>query len=117
MSIATPTCCEYAKAFITLYYGYCTATYESMEWALNNKPHWFIRGAKLTEARFYSSDLPDAKIEYCPKCGTKLPEIRIKAHRPKNVMSVTDGGYYCDTCKKRLMECKCHRPEEMWEVV
>lgn len=120
MSVPAPTCCEYAKAYITLFYDYCEASYESKEWFLNNKPHWFVRGAKIDDMARYTTnpeDRPDAHIKYCPSCGKELPEIRKKKKPLKKVVSVTDGGYYCDTCKKRLMECQCHRPEEMWEVV
>jgi len=56
-------------------------------------------------------------VEFCPHCGTKLPEVRLKTPAPKDVCIVSDGGYNCDTCKQRLRQCKCKSPEFLYEIV
>ncbi len=53
---------------------------------------------------YYKSDL---SVNFCPFCGSKLPEI-VRVDRPKlRVHSDMDGGYYCGTCKERNRNCKC----------
>lgn len=32
------------------------------------------------------------------------------------IMTITDGGYYCATCERRLMECRCAPAERLWEA-
>lgn len=109
----TPVCCKYAQFFITLQYE--DYWVEDANYFLKTTPFWVVRGSKMFP--FDSSEQISQKITLCPSCGSKLPHIRIKATLPTKVMSVKDGGYYCNTCHNRLNECRCSRPEEMWEAI
>jgi hypothetical protein len=62
----------------------------------------------------YLTERPEAK--FCPYCGTAVPEMR-RVSPSTPVCRVTDGGYYCDTCKERLSSCTCLPPEAAWEPV
>lgn len=48
-------------------------------------------------------------VRFCPYCGQKLPKMVLKKAPPQNshLCTVTDGGYYCDTCNERLDACIC----------
>lgn len=62
--------------------------------------------------------VPDgARIRFCPFCGAAVPAIRLRKRPPKRIRVVTDGGYYCDTCKLRLESCGCASIERLWEPV
>jgi len=55
------------------------------------------------------------EVRQCPFCGEHMPEIirpLVKSDRP--ICACSDGGYYCDTCKQRLMCCSCLRPDKAW---
>jgi hypothetical protein len=56
------------------------------------------------------------EISFCPFCGASPPQIRPRKNPPAKVRKITDGGYYCDTCKERLNACECHPPEHLWEI-
>ena len=53
--------------------------------------------------------------EYCPFCSYPLPKMVRKEPPPPHICRVTDGGYYCDTCKQRLNECICDPPGAAFE--
>jgi methionyl-tRNA synthetase len=106
--VAVPTCCE---AGTQLRLGYLNYYTEDKDFFLKTKPEWLVR---LWDVH-YETDRAHA-IQFCPFCGKPLPKIRLKVKIPKRVMTMTDGGYYCDTCGKRLMECNCLPPEVMWEI-
>jgi len=109
----TPQCCQYSKYFITLifesYFGHDPDFFKS------SKPFWVVRGAISDDPCNYKQR--DREISFCPSCGKELPDIRLKQHPPEKVTVITDGGYYCDTCKERLMCCTCAKPDELWEIV
>lgn len=52
-------------------------------------------------------------VDYCPHCGERLPAV-VPVEPKGKVCLVTDGGYYCETCKKRLSECQCLPPAFRW---
>jgi len=56
--------------------------------------------------------MPEAK--FCTFCGEALPKMVRKATPPIPLCIVTDGGYYCDTCKQRL-PCTCLPPSAAFE--
>lgn len=57
-----------------------------------------------------------ATICCCPFCGVPVPGLRLRARPPRRVCATLDGGYYCDTCARRLIECRCAPPERLWEA-
>lgn len=70
-------------------------------------------------AYFYDSAIAlhqTVTVDNCPFCGKKLPEIDLVKRRGK-VSVIIDGGYYCDTCKERLCNCKCLPMEFFWGPV
>lgn len=115
----TPKCCEYAKTYVVLTYKYHEADFDDKAWFDNNKPHWVVRGTEADMDYIIQTNHDNRcpkEIHFCPHCGMKLPEIVKKTNPPKKIRVISDGGYYCDTCGKRLMLCECHRQEEMWET-
>ena len=54
------------------------------------------------------------KVNFCPHCSKRLPDIeRRKTDKP--ICDITDGGFYCNTCKRKLCECGCYPPEYAWK--
>ena len=99
----TPKCCkendEHAALFLSL------DIYEG-----EKKPKWVVR---VYDKKYHCDNVIEAK--FCPFCSkpvTKIVPSRIK----EKIMKVTDGGYYCDTCKDRISNCQCLPPEFAWKA-
>ncbi len=108
-----PQCCDYAKKYILLRYAeYYT---DNPRHFLETIPFWRINGSR-PEQEDYIPASEESQIHFCPNCGKKLPQIKMKEVLPEKVMVISDGGYYCDTCGERLHACTCTHPEEMWEL-
>ena len=56
-------------------------------------------------------------VKFCPFCSTALPDIEMRKECPKNICVISDGGYYCDTCKERLHACECLPPDHRWKII
>jgi hypothetical protein len=52
----------------------------------------------------------------CPFCAAKLPEVELKTKIPQKVLSITDGGYYCNSCKERCQCCRCYPMEAKYQI-
>ena len=112
--LTTPRCCEEVIQYRSVYLRYPEdAIYGSNKNGQKGfKPQW-VTGINDQAGERVSGP---AIARYCPHCGTPTPEI-IKRSTKKKICVVTDGGYYCDTCKERLRECQCALPEYAWEPV
>lgn len=77
-------------------------------WGLYLKPY-VLRWDHASEERVH--------VAFCPFCGTKVPEVRLRADPPVKICAVLDSGYYCATCEERLQGCRCDLPERLWERV
>jgi hypothetical protein len=111
----TPKCCKPVQNFVAIYLRF--------PWDPENdyvgSPEWVLRIDHLGSAPGYARDYVRSTSDkplYCPFCGAKLPEVERNPKPPKPVAVITDGGYYCDTCKKRLMVCRCYAPEFAWRI-
>ena len=71
------------------------------------------RGLAASDPNYYAGAYPEPK--FCPYCGTALPKLVRKKPMPKNICRVTDGGYYCSTCRERLDNCLCDPPASAFE--
>lgn len=84
--------------------------------AKDTKPKWKARPS-------FPFDLPtevtEAHVEvfFCPLCGKRLPDLKRVEKEPAKVRYMTDGGYYCSTCKRRGNECRCAIESQCWEPV
>lgn len=97
----TPQCCEKAKN--------TAAVFLSIDiYSDEQKPKWVTR---THYTKYQSTSIREAY--FCPFCSTAVPEI-VPSGETKPICSVTDGGYYCDTCKERLNCCTCLPPELAW---
>jgi hypothetical protein len=81
---------------------------------------WRIRVGERFHSDFFTGDICEyisgfPNPEYCPFCGSTLPNMVRKDPPPPNICRVTDGGYYCDTCKERLNGCICDPPAAAFE--
>jgi len=113
-SIVLPGCCERSiKARMPfLYLNYGTHLVEEDEENIENaKPEWrcvnlgheWIMGLDGGDLSYYDLDLA---MNFCPFCGSKLPEI-VRVDRPELQVG-KHGDYYCGTCDKRNRECECY---------
>ena len=115
-----PECCEYSKSFIVLQGTYDWINVD--EGRVINPPRWNIRGGEVDKDTFVRKMSENAlgsdfyAIDFCPKCGVRLPEIKLKDVMPEPMREIIDGGYYCNTCKERLHACECYPYEAMWEL-
>ena len=75
------------------------------------KPKWFVLSYDYARGCSFK-----VEVSFCPHCGKKLPDLKERENPPDKICQVTDGGYYCDVCNKRLSECRCLPPEHAWEV-
>ncbi len=78
-------------------------------------PAWTIH-AKTFVTRWEHSDEVSKVVAFCPFCGTKVPDVRLRTEGPEKICVVLDGGYRCNTCKERLVNCECSLPERLWEA-
>lgn len=102
-----PLCCTHEGFLLTqfirepiIFVGYNYADWVNVCYGKDVKPHWILSRTVY--------------VRFCPYCGIKLREIVERIGGPENICTITDGGYYCDTCKKRLNECQCEMPWMRW---
>ncbi len=108
-----PNCCQDVQSPDHVAVYLCEVTGHSADGSEDPDPpefRWVIMGkernARCEDGWFSRTAL----AKHCPFCGQKLPELRI-VDAPGPVCTVTDGGYYCDTCGDRLDSCQCYPPE------
>jgi hypothetical protein len=117
-SIPRPLCCELQRKFPTIIanvdiYNEGDSYLVEAKWTL--QPIEYI--ARDTQYKMGTKYFEVEKTpKFCPYCGKRLPKLVRKKNPPKNVCRVVDTGYYCDTCKERLMACTCYHPTALWEV-
>lgn len=104
----TPECCEAVKENLTVVLRYDEGHYYG---TMTDKPKWKSYG---WNSKYECHHLREVK--FCPHCGTPTPKIRLKKKSRKKICTVSDGGYYCDTCDDRLNECQCAPQEALWEI-
>lgn len=75
----------------------------------DQKPEWRIRGMRRG---MECSEV----IFYCPICGQKLPDF-VKRKNPAKRIRVSSDGDYCDTCQKRLWDCRCLASCMAWRFI
>jgi len=122
----TPKCCKKVQEKQTVFLAYHSDNLEEYEkmWEDGEekkgpnerkkmyekyRPVW-VTGHWNSEFRCWGM----VKIKFCPHCSRSVPKIE-RRKTARKICSVTDGGSYCDTCKKRLRECTCYRPEYAWK--
>ena len=128
-SIPIPQCCEEQRARPTIMamidcYGDDNYDPDNPEadWEPDTAtltPIWYVACLETFDrARFRENRdaRPTNEPKFCPYCGAKLPKLVRKKKPPKRLCRITDGGYYCDTCKERLDACACYPPEAGWEI-
>ena len=115
-------CCERGARFARLRHAselFYDSEYENRTEYLvrfrETPPSWMLVVESLRDAGLppHTETVP---FDFCPFCGTKVPPVRLRAREPKKLCVVLDSGYYCDTCKRRLMECRCAMPDQLWEI-
>jgi hypothetical protein len=61
---------------------------------------------------------PGVKVDYCPWCGSKLPELEVNPNPPSPLQTAhkpIDNGY-CATCDERHICCGCHPHTWAWRI-
>jgi hypothetical protein len=116
-AVVRPNCCHAIQKYPVL--SFVVNYHESDSITASGK--WHIGTSDSFWYDFYTEDLTKyiedmPEPEYCPFCGTHVPNMVRKNPPPPHVCRVTDGGYYCDTCKQRLNECICDPPSAAFEA-
>ena len=104
--LVRPNCCEQVQSDLHLVvFLHTDSTYfydesEDRE-PLPPMPRWCVFGKARSKVHthIWGSGHSCIKVEHCPFCGEKLPEL-VPASPPGPIMTVNDGGYYCATCKE-----------------
>lgn len=103
----SPQCCEAIRIYPAVAF---TVDYDRDGDSHKATGRWYVKPVELipevADWRLLDPDLRPVP-QFCPYCGTPLPKMRRKDPVPKTVCRVTDGGYYCDTCRERLDYCLC----------
>lgn len=124
----TPKCCKKVQESQTVFLSYGAYSNEEYEklWYYEDgeentssenrkkmyekhQPQW-VSGQWNSEHRCWGH----VRVKFCPHCSRPLPEIERRETKRK-IRSITDGGYYCDTCGERIMACNCYDPEYAWK--
>jgi hypothetical protein len=111
----TLECCAKAKKFRTVILSYGSqskAIYDLEVFDGSLKPKWCTRTLPQLAAENFSEIV---EVDFCPHCGTPVPEIEPRV-TDKKISRYSDGGYYCDTCKERLSSCSCLPTIFCWQI-
>ena len=96
---------------------------------IRHESHVTIEGVNKVDTSTFvdppENDWPEAGVDdllrswgfepkYCPFCGEGMPEIVLRFDPPEKIATCSDGGYYCNTCNKRLSACQCYPPQWKW---
>lgn len=122
----TPGCCEEMRKTEAVFlaypgdflYGDFDMTDEACrdpERFKKTPPGWYLLSPKGGSR--HAALMSEIEAKCCPFCGKPLPALKLRAEPPEKVVSITDGGYYCDTCHERLECCVCANPVWLWEPV
>lgn len=113
------TCCDQGADFVflrldaeALYYTDHENRDAYLAIARETPPKWVVLARNITRQL-------DAYVTVaaCPFCATPVAAVRLRTQPPRRICVVIDGGYYCDTCARRLIACRCAPPEQLWEAV
>jgi hypothetical protein len=107
--IPSPQCCEKMRTHPTV-----RLNVMDLDANLLPNPSW-VGPATTIEDRFGAAIEVEEKMNFCPYCGTTLPEVE-PIEPPEPYCRITDGGYYCDTCRQRLPCCYCNPPVTAWRT-
>ena len=126
--VISPTCCEQMQTHLAVqlripYFRFIEGENAKPVWklVLNFEPDHVTELLRdKATGQLITAELADewAVAAFCPFCATKIPEIVPAQPDPnKKYCQVTDGGYYCNTCKERLNACTCYPPEHLWAAM
>lgn len=118
-SLPRPTCCTKIIDYpiINLASTTTEGEAENPRWLMQVETPYPRNIHRESNVNGYFDFVPqNIEMDKCPFCSTKLPEVELKTRMPKNIMTITDGGYYCDTCKDRLNCCDCYPSEAKYKV-
>lgn len=104
-----PTCCLAARieGVVWLTVDYDNTPTEEARWAVAHNHDLRSEARRVNRVQTFG-DTPAPK--YCPFCGTGLPFMVRVESPPEPLCVITDGGYYCDTCRERADACLCYPP-------
>ena len=107
----TPDCCHDVGQHCTVFLSWSFAPLNPALNPFEGKPSWFALGQDM------ELGCPvRVSVCVCPHCGTRLPAIeKVDDVGIAPVCAVSDGGYHCDTCRERLVCCRCYPPETRWQ--
>lgn len=110
-AVVRPTCCESAVKYPPIQfsvdcYDVEDSNKDNGKWTITMNEYLMRHeSTKSRDVVNYFENKPAPK--FCPYCATPLPKMVRKNPMPEGICRVTDGGYYCDTCKERLHACRC----------
>lgn len=108
-----PKCCADIEKYPVVQASFDPTIVMEGDWEKDKLPKWYAQYV----CKEWGGSWRMVEVSHCPFCSKKLPEIVEDKSVPREkVMKVTDGGYYCDNCKERLMACECAAPEAAYKT-
>lgn len=117
--VIVPGCCEESSKLMTVALQLSPdEIYERPTGQDGCVPQWVISSSFREHLEYiHGQDHSRLIVKFCPHCAALMPAIQLRQEPLSPVLSVSDGGYYCDTCDDRLSSCSCWPAEVRWEVV
>ncbi len=117
----TPQCCEQSTKHRVPYLEFPWEESERRRGYLKDrKPVWCVKGIDSFSrthglpTHYYESSM---EVNFCPYCGTPVPEIELNPLAKDDEIYNTDSGDYCESCGERSMCCDCIPAPFRWKPV
>jgi len=107
----TPGCCNEVEKMHTVFLRHSRDELykESEEGQRGKEPEWYCMAFDIKGGMF-----DRVRVTFCPHCSKRLPDVE-RRETDQPICDTTDGGFYCNTCQKKLIECECYPPEYAWK--
>jgi len=116
--VIVPDCCEESSKLMTVALQLSHDEIYERPGQDGCTPQWVISSSFREHLEYvHGQDHPRLIVKFCPHCAAPMPAIQPRQEPLSPALSVSDGGYYCDTCENRLSSCHCWPAEARWEVV
>lgn len=111
------SCCKYSEAFIEAIFSLTDEQYEEPRAFFIFSPYWYVRGTKCKSGEWGKYGMVNDKIEYCPCCGKKLPELELIPDVDETRFPlIAPGGEWCDRCDNSPRDCSCEHSINAWRI-
>lgn len=126
LSIPVPTCCKDAQETPVVFLAVDGFTFNAFRddapansdvalpvWCATRPSEIYDVRQRVAGPRPWNAIKP--AVQFCPYCGTKLPEMQRKAAPPQPLQRFDHDGDYCLTCDEQATRCQCFPMEAAFE--